>query len=615
MKIISFLLLVPAILFASEINPELQTKKVIVYLSGAQLTNETTITIPQGRTSVLFSNLSPNIDPNSIRIKGLDGITIASLNFAINYLEKGTETEKIQQLESLLDDENRKLVLIKNRIIGLQQEEDFLKNNTQLNTTKQSAPLPKLIEYSTYYRERISKIRTEIYDAGLKETDLQKEINDLRQQINKERSKNIGERGEIKLLLDAPKQTTLNLTVIYNVSNAGWFPTYDIKTKNTEEPLKFFYKANVYQETGKNWNKVSLTLSTGDPTLNTEKPIVEPYYLNFVNPSVYRRKNKTTQNLNYRYNPTIKMVSGKVKDDQGMPLAGVNIVETGTRNGTQTDFDGNYSLKITGGRSLEYSYIGYISPTIPIYSGRMNITMTPDASQLQEVVVTGYGISRDSGYQTEQVKIPAVTKSENPVTTLFKITEKYSIPSTSETTIVTIDEFNIPAEYEYYSAPLLNPQVFLTAKLKDWEGYDILPGEANIYFAGSFAGTTYLQPIQTDEEMVISLGVDASIAVERKRINNLKDKSFFGNTRIISRNYEIILKNNKTVPVEITLLDRVPISQNKEIEVEELEYGNASFDKKTGVVTWKVNLSEKGSAKRELKYEVKYPKDRYINLN
>lgn len=610
-----FFLLFPAFLAANQINPELQTKSAIVYLNGAQLTSQADFSIPQGRTKVLFSDLSPDIDPNSIQINGLSDVALASVNFGISYLEKGAESKEIKSLENLRVTKDRELTLIKNKIAGLQKEEAFLTTNMKINTNEQSVPLIKMIEYSSYYRKRIAEIRTEIYDASQQEADLQKEINDLQQEIDKYRSGNTEQRGEIELLLDSPRQVRLSLTLSYNVSNAGWFPTYDIKTKSAAEPLSFFYKANVYQETGNDWENVLLVLSTGNPALNTKRPEVQPYYLGFVNPHTYRPRNPIKKNLNFRYNPTIKRVTGKVVDDKsGLPLAGVNIIEAGTSNGTQTDFDGNYNIDITRGKSLEYNYVGYIPLSIPIYSGRMDVTMQVSASELEEVVVSSFGIRREGYVEEETKRIPTTVKSENMTATLFEITGKYSIPSSSETMIVAIDEFDIPAKYEYYTAPLLTPRVYLTAKITDWENHDILPGEANIYFDGGFAGTTYLQPIQTNEEMLISLGEDTSIAVERERINNLKDKSFFGNTRIIGRHYKISLKNNKTTPVEITLLDRIPISQNNEIEVKGMEYGNAKHNKETGVLTWQVNLSGQEATQRELKYEVRYPKDKSINL-
>lgn len=85
-------------------------------------------------------------------------------------------------------------------------------------------------------------------------------------------------------------------------------------------------------------------------------------------------------------------VTGTVTDSDGTPLPGASVVEQGTTNGTQTDFDGNYTIDVASGATLMISYIGYSTQLISV-DGRstINVTMADDASQLDEVVVTGYG--------------------------------------------------------------------------------------------------------------------------------------------------------------------------------------------------------------------------------
>lgn len=90
-----------------------------------------------------------------------------------------------------------------------------------------------------------------------------------------------------------------------------------------------------------------------------------------------------------------KAVSGLVTDSQNVPLPGVNVLEVGTTNGTQTDFDGNYSLSVKAGSSLQFSYIGMVSQTIAVEGkSTINLQMEEDASQLDEVVVVGYGTQK-----------------------------------------------------------------------------------------------------------------------------------------------------------------------------------------------------------------------------
>ncbi len=85
-------------------------------------------------------------------------------------------------------------------------------------------------------------------------------------------------------------------------------------------------------------------------------------------------------------------VSGTVTDDTGAPLPGASIVEKGTTNGTQTDFDGNYTINVDSGATLVISYIGYATQEIPVNGqATINVTLQEDASELDEVVLVGYG--------------------------------------------------------------------------------------------------------------------------------------------------------------------------------------------------------------------------------
>ncbi|MGB7393918.1 MAG: SusC/RagA family TonB-linked outer membrane protein [Pricia sp.] len=115
-----------------------------------------------------------------------------------------------------------------------------------------------------------------------------------------------------------------------------------------------------------------------------------------------------------------KTISGTVTDQGGMPLPGVNIVVQGTTNGTQTDFDGNYSIQAEEGQVLAFTYIGQKEVSETVGAGdTINIQMQEDAQALDEVVVTALGISREKkslGYATEEVagdQVNTVTQGGN----------------------------------------------------------------------------------------------------------------------------------------------------------------------------------------------------------
>ena len=91
------------------------------------------------------------------------------------------------------------------------------------------------------------------------------------------------------------------------------------------------------------------------------------------------------------------VIKGTVTDTNDQLMIGVNVLEKGTSNGTITDFDGNYQISVKNGDVLQFSYIGYVTQTITIVDQKsLNVVMAEDASQLDEVVVVGYGTQKKS---------------------------------------------------------------------------------------------------------------------------------------------------------------------------------------------------------------------------
>ncbi|PKA83465.1 TonB-linked SusC/RagA family outer membrane protein [Ulvibacter sp. MAR_2010_11] len=119
-----------------------------------------------------------------------------------------------------------------------------------------------------------------------------------------------------------------------------------------------------------------------------------------------------------------KTISGSVTDNTGLPLPGVNIVVKGTSNGTQTDFDGNYSIQTAIGQTLVYSYVGFTTIERPVTAATNSISvqLQEDAAVLEEVVVTASGIKKEKkalGYAVSSVKEEAI--KDNPETDLTRI--------------------------------------------------------------------------------------------------------------------------------------------------------------------------------------------------
>lgn len=92
-----------------------------------------------------------------------------------------------------------------------------------------------------------------------------------------------------------------------------------------------------------------------------------------------------------------RLITGVVVDAHNEPVIGASVLEKGTSNGTITNVDGEYSLKVTSGATLVFSYIGYKTQEVLVGNKTIvNATLVEDAEQLDEVVVVGYGVQKKS---------------------------------------------------------------------------------------------------------------------------------------------------------------------------------------------------------------------------
>jgi TonB-linked SusC/RagA family outer membrane protein len=107
-----------------------------------------------------------------------------------------------------------------------------------------------------------------------------------------------------------------------------------------------------------------------------------------------------------------RSVSGIVSDNAGMPLPGVSVLVKGTKNGTQSNFDGKYSIKAQPSDVLVFSFVGMKTNEKSASSTTLNVKLSNDAMQLESVVVTSFGIKRDKkslGYSTPKIEAKELT--------------------------------------------------------------------------------------------------------------------------------------------------------------------------------------------------------------
>ncbi len=594
--------------------------KVMVFTQGAQVYRKGSTNLTGGKTLLIFSGISPNIDKKSIQVKGDGKFTILSVTHQINFLNEQSRREEIQVLENQKARLNDILVAEKNMLSVFKNEENILQKNQLVGGSSVGMKTSDLKEAVDFQRIRLTEVLQ-------KQTEIQKEIHKkdsilakISQQLAALNQKKNYETSEVLVNVSAKEAAAANFELSYYVRDAGWFVNHDIRVSSINEPINLTMKANIHQNSGEDWKDVKLTVSSGNPTEKNVAPELKQWNLNYGYP---KRENYSEQNT-YKSGQPGELV-GRVTDaETGETLPFVTIVIKGTTKGTQSDNDGNYSLMLPANAEyLTFSYVGYKTAVVRINSNLMNVSLSQDFTEMSEVVVAGYGVTRGGGRrESEKVKeeesktIPMQVNEAQQITNMsFEIEMLFTVLSDGKIQTADIKKLEIPAIFQYFAAPKFEQTAYLKADITDWQDFNLLDGEANLFFEGAFLGKTIFDLENAGDTLKLFLGKDKGVFVERKTLKEFRKKQFLGFTVTDNRAFEIVVRNNKKQNIKIVIQDQFPVSGNKEIEVEKKEAEGAVLNPDTQILTWTTEIAPKEEKKFSLKYSVKYPKNKIVVLD
>lgn len=607
---------------SAEIEIKSEISEVTVYLSGAQITRSKTVDVPAGRSVIKFVNLSPFIDAKSLSVYAKGDLTLLSVNLQHNFLSLQTPSKEREELTQAKKDLEKKLQTENAYLEVLNEEMAFLKANSTVGGANTGTSLTALKEANLYFSEKITAIKLKQIDRQSTVEKLSEELAKIQSQLATLESKKGFPTGEILVSVDSKTPEKVPFEIKYIVSNAGWTPSYDIKVKNISQPAELTYKANVRQSTNEDWKNVKLRLSSSDPNTSNTYRELQPYYLNYysVPPS---------------YGDLISRVSGRIMDAKtGEPLIGASVMVKGSSIGTVADVNGTYSIAIPpSGGILQISYIGYVQMESRITSQQMDFRLEQDLRALDEMVVVGYGVAEEalqgkvSGLRIRGTKPVAAKDEMAPAVNLveteqvsrqtsveFEIQTHYTLLSDGKNLTINIDSYSLPAEYQYFCAPKIDKNAYLTAQIVDWEKYNLLEGEASVYFEDTYTGKTLLDVRYMSDTLNISLGKDKSITIEREMQKQFTTKQFLGSKKEETRAWLLSVKNNKPQGVKIAVFDQIPVSTLEEIEVKADNISNGKLDPETGIIEWNFQLKPAEKKALDLKYSVRYPKNRTLTI-
>lgn len=579
-------------------EPKIKTnaslKSVTVYRSGANMEHTAFANLNSGNSELIIEGISSYVDINSIQVNCPSQVTILGIEFSNDYLSPENQSPEILILKDSLDKLVEEISKINIQITTSSDMIEILRVNRDIKGSQTGVSVAELAKLMAYYKTQSLLLQNNILKFRKQKTELEKRQSSISNQIVEEQKKNTKSSGRLIIQLSSALAGSYEFKINYISQNAFWTPYYDIRAENIKSPLKFIYKAKISQSTGIDWKKVKLFLSTATPKNYGTAPTLQTWFLGYINP---------VNSIN-------------------RSLAKANTIPAYKEYDAETSSTKLESVVIRGQGSISSnSQPLYIVNGVPMEKSEFD-KISPNSIKSTEILKDGaatalYGSRGSAGVIIITLKDGLedyITVSSSELDITYEISIPYDVPTTGKPQIATLKEAVVPASYKYYAVPKLQSDAFLLAEVTDWQSLNLLPGEANIIFEGTYIGKSFIDPFSLTDTLNLTLGVDKRVVIKKEKLTDFSSVKFLGSNKIQTITYELTVKNNKSEPINIIIKDQYPVSTNKEIDVNLLQGKDGSVNEETGVITWAIQVAPGKSEKRRISYSVKYPKDKIVNI-
>jgi uncharacterized protein (TIGR02231 family) len=529
-----------------------KVEKATVFLNGAQLFSSHEVVLTQGVSDIIFEGVSPLLQAPSLQASGKGSFTIMEVKFDAIYPEAITAAKpSAKKLKALQ--------LVGDSITEMQLQLDEIKDKmAALQTEKNILLGNRLIKGETkrdtlnLFKDAMDYLRTRLNNLNTETYKLRREQNSRTQLLNdlQERQNNLSAMiNQVENNATPPPQATHRVIV----SVLAEQPTTGSISVNY-----FVAQAGWIPEydlrADNNTNKLQLT-----------------------------HKARITQNTGVDWNNAL------------LTLA------TGT------------PMQSTIKPDLAPAYLSFYNAYQKEQKKKTLDKNAPQTLSFNETLASGKATNLDiDDAKDATFSFDWTSVSENILNTEYDVKLRYNIPADGKQHLVAIQTKDLKTNYNLSTVPKMDASAYLLAKITGWEDLNLIPGNSRIYFDGSYIGESYIDPNITNDTLVLSMGRDKGIVIQRKKLKDKTKEKVLLEEKTITVTYEIMIKNTKSVATELHIDDQIPLSSNPAIVVKLTDSSKAKYNEETGKLEWDINLKPKESRKISFTYEVKIPKDKLI---
>jgi hypothetical protein len=562
---------------------------VTVYSTTAMVTREVTAPEAAGLTEIVVSPMPPYTMQSSLYAEGNDNIRVLSVRFRSRAIAEDTREEvrkvdaQIKTLTAKQQTLESELKAIGDNLKLLDKLEGFTAKSLEHLTDKGQLDTEKIIALAKFVQEDRTKRSKEQLTVKQQVEDIQAQIAFSKRLLEEKAGGVVRTERDAVILIDK-KQGGGTIRLNYLVSNAAWRPQYKFRTTGKEkDPITVEYQAALEQKTGEDWLNAQLTLSTAQPLLNASPPDLKSLAIAVGPPGT-----------------GVAILPGETKSGPGGPGGGAMPSATAF----QKDLE-KMSKDLRGQAAGNYAQ----------NKNEDAAKQTNDAAAIEQYC--------DLFINREELTRPDRPSANDGPSVTYALKSKITIPSRSDEQVIEITRLDLNPKFYYKAVPVLTPNVYRLADLVNTSEVVLLPGEATMYLAGDFVGSTKLPMVAVGKPFTVGLGVDPQLQVTRILVDRTRTTQ--GGNQVLTFKYRMMLSSYKNVSVPVQLWDRMPHAEATTTIAVNLVNPKPVLstdplyvrDEQTkGLLRWDVNIEPKQNAEKALSidYEFKMELDKNVNI-
>ncbi len=276
---------------------------VTVFPQGAEVTRTAKVKLQPGEHTILLTDLPPSAIGNSIRVEGKSTgqLSIGSVDTRVTFIQRGEQAQRAAErkgIEAEIEKLNDERQVLAAAIEGATAQKKLFTElagipGKPVPAGMQSPAMPNWSELGQLIGERTVAAQKVILETNTKIRELDRRMEDLQKRLAAI-APTQEQRTEVKVAVNAGAALDADLTIRYQVANAGWTPLYDARlttgTKTAAPKMQFVRRASIQQRTGEPWENVAIALSTTRPSQGSQAPDLQPILLDLLDPTVMRQR-------------------------------------------------------------------------------------------------------------------------------------------------------------------------------------------------------------------------------------------------------------------------------------------------------------------------------------